>query len=131
MKTNSLNHPVFAYLIDCFNDSYCSENGLKEPENNREKLQFVVDTFKKEQGWNIAHVGEYKAFQEWLMGLPSVINIAFEYWEIIDLGYKWGSIDKGLPEKKREKRVDLICDLWFPWITGKFFRLCKHYKVEF
>ena len=131
MKTNSLTHPVFNYILDCYNDSYSNENGIKEPENNREKLQLVIDTFKKEQGYNINRMGLYKAFTEWLQGLPSVINIDFENYKILELAYEWGSIDKGLPEKKREKREDLILDQWFTWITGKFFRLAKHYKCEF
>ena len=132
MKTkSSFNHPVFGYIIDCFNESYCNEDGIKEPENDREKLQLVFDTFKNEQGYNINRMGLYRAFSEWLQGLPSVINIDFENCRILELAYNWGSIDKNMPEKKREKREDLILDQWFTWITGKFFRLAKHYKCEF
>ena len=131
MKTNSLTHPVFSYILDCYNDSYSNENGIKEPENNREKLQLIIDTFKKEQGYNINRMGLYKAFCEWLMGLPSVINVDFEYYKILELAYKWGNIQNIKSERMRQAREDLILDQWFPYITNKFFRLCKHYKVEF
>lgn len=48
------------------------------------KLRFLYDTFIAEYGWAIQRYGEQKAFQEWLMGLPTCFNIDFEtikYWK--------------------------------------------------
>lgn len=49
------------------------------------KLRFLYETFKKEYGFNIPRMGEQKAFSEWLMGLPTCMNIAFTNHDILVL----------------------------------------------
>lgn len=129
--TNSFNHPVFAYILNCIDSQYAEELGMKIPETEQEQLQYVVDVFKAEQSYSIKREGIYKSFENWLMGLPAVINIDFENYKILEFGYIWEGIDKDLKGAKKEKREELIINNWFNWITVKFFRLCNHYKVTY
>jgi hypothetical protein len=130
MKTNSKNHPVFQYLINCIPDPQdVKENyGLdKAPETLPERLRIVIDTFKSEFSHEIKRQGQYKAFTEWLTGLPSALDIDFENWKILQLAEKWESI----PVNATEKQQDKILENWWNFITIKFFQLCKFNKVEF
>lgn len=131
MKTNSFSHPVFAYILNCIDSQYAEELGMKIPQTEQEKLQYVIDVFKSEYSFSIKREGLYKSFENWLRGLPAVINIDFENYKILELGYLWESIDKDLKGSKKEKREDLIINNWFNYITVKFFRLCNHYKVTY
>jgi hypothetical protein len=127
MRTTDKNHPVWKYMLNAINDNLKEEYGLdKEPETDQEKVQFVLDTFKSEYGFNVSKYGLQGAFKEWLMGLPSVFNIDFENYKIIEIAKKWGSI----PENATEKQEDKILENWFNFIACKFFQLCRKLKVQ-
>jgi hypothetical protein len=127
MRTTDKNHPVWKYMLNAINDNLKEEYGLdKEPETDQEKVQFVLDTFKSEYGFNVSKYGLQGAFKEWLMGLPSVFNIDFENYKIIEIAKKWGSI----PENATEKQEDKIIENWFNFIACKFFQLCRKLKVQ-
>jgi hypothetical protein len=131
MNTNSKNHPVYQYILDCVNENAKEEYNLKkQPATDQEKLQFVLSTFRKEYKHEINRRGEYKAFSEWLSGLPSAIFIDFENYKILQLAEKWGSIPDGLTEKRKDKYEDKLILSWFNFITVKFFVLCKRNKVN-
>ena len=67
VSTKDLNAQVFPYILDAIDtDGYDVE-----AHTPKEKLQFLFDTFKSEQGYNNNRVGLYRAFSEWLSGLPS------------------------------------------------------------
>jgi hypothetical protein len=122
-STNNKNHPVYNYIISAIYPDECELE--KQPETDKEKLQFVLNTFKSEYNHMIKRVGEYKAFQEWLSGLPSVFNIDFENYKILKLAKKW----KSIPKNATEKQEDKIIENWFNFITMKFFALCRRNKV--
>lgn len=126
MKTTRKDHPVYAYILAAINEDLKLNYNLdNEPTTDRERVQFVLDTFKSEYGWNIPRYGLQGAFKEWLMGLPTVIGIDFENYKIIEIAKKWGS----LPVNATEKQEDKIIENWFNFITVKFFQLCKKLKV--
>lgn len=126
MKTTRKDHPVYAYILAAINEDLKLNYNLEsEPTTDRERVQFVLDTFKSEYGWNIPRYGLQGAFKEWLMGLPTVIGIDFENYKIIEIAKKWGS----LPENATERQEDKIIENWFNFITVKFFQLCKKLKV--
>lgn len=129
--TNSFSHPVFAYILNCIDSQYAEELGMKIPQTEQEKLQYVVDVFKSEYSFSIKREGLYKSFESWLMGLPAVINIDFENYKILEFAYKWKSIQNIKSERIREARENLILGNWFNYITVKFFRLCNHHKVTY
>ena len=121
MKTNNSKHPVYEYMLNAIN----SEDYAKNPITPKEKLQFILNTFRSEYGWAIERYGQTKAFTEWISGLPSSFNIDFENYRILELAHKWES----LPANPTERQEQKILENWFNFITVKFFQLCKRYKV--
>lgn len=95
------------------------------PITDKEKLQFLYETFNSEYGFNIKRVGEFVAMQEWLMGLPSSINIEFQNYDIIQLAKKWGS----LPENATEKQEDKLLANYWKFMAMRILSLFKKYKI--
>ncbi len=127
-QRKQLDQTVKRYIIEAIDSTGYD---LKQPLLSDEyKLRFLYSTFLKEYGWAIGRHGEQLAFREWLQGLPSCFNIDFENYKIIELAYAWGSIDRGLSDKARDKREDMILDNWFNFITVKTFQLFKKYGVK-
>jgi len=82
---------------------------LPTPKTNKEKINTFFDVFKSEHGWNIKRVGEWRALSEWLSGLPSVIDIPFDNYSIMQLAIKAGSIKDDASDKEKEK---LLANYW-------------------
>ena len=93
--------------------------------NDRERIQFLMDTFRSEYGHQINRMGAFRAFVEWLQGLPSSINIAYTYSDIIDIGKNIGVLDYNASEKKEDK----FTENWFPFIANNVWKLARKYKV--
>lgn len=78
----------FGYLLDGINTDEIGENAT-----DREKINFVFDTFNDECG-NAYNKHTYPSEQErlanYLRGLPSCIHIAFSDYDIIQIGKSWG-----------------------------------------
>jgi hypothetical protein len=112
------------YILDCIDTSgyIVYENRINDSE--KDKLQFVFNTFKAELGHEIKQKGLNKAFASWLSGLPSAFNIDFENNKIIGLAEDWGQ------PTKTDTQVYNILNTWFDFITIKTFQLMKHYKVN-
>lgn len=130
MTRSQLNKNVFSYLINAINLEGYGVEFKHEANTDKEKIEFVVNCFKKEF-WHDANKLYYKnniatGFANWLMGLPSVINIDFYYSDILELAKKWECI----PKNATEKQEDTICENWFNWITNKFFQLASKHKIE-
>jgi hypothetical protein len=122
VSTKDLNAQVFPYILDAIDtDGYDVE-----ADTNKEKLQFLFDTFKSEYGWMIARKGLYGAFTEWLQGVPTVIRIDIYNSEILELAEKWGSI----PHNATSRQEDKIIDNWFNFITNKTFQLFRKYGIN-
>ena len=113
------------YLISNIDWSgYDLEDELK---TDKEKLQFVADTFRAEYGHAIGRYGYQRALAEWFMGLPSAINVEFRNYYIIELAKAWGSI----PENATEKQEEKILNNWFIWMANKLMQLFRAYKVKY
>lgn len=100
----------------------------KEFNNDTEKLQFLADVFKKEYGFpdNIRRYGNYQeCLRQWIMGLPSVFNIDFENYRIIEIAKEWHSLDNNSPSRK----VDNILNNWFNFIAAKTIMLMGKHNI--
>lgn len=119
MNTNNaeFKNNVYSYILSCID----GEGYGIELNTDKEKINFVFDTFKKEYSYQIEYYGSNinRAFSEYLMGLPSCINIDFENYKILEIAKKWGSI----PQNPNEIQEDKIINNWFMFITLYFFRL--------
>ncbi|BDU13356.1 hypothetical protein [Escherichia phage phiWec190] len=73
----------------------------------KEKIAELMRRFKNEY-WYPYNQEYYnhnviRAIASWLQGLPSDINIAFEYWEVDRLLTSWGYISERSSESKIQK----------------------------
>ena len=123
MKNITLDRTVKAYILDAIDNS--GYDDAKELKTDAEKLQFLMDTFKSEYGWSIERKGQYKAFEEWIQGLPSSFNIDFENYRILELAKAWNSIPSDATERQEYK----ILANWFNFITIKTFQLFRKHKI--
>src|SRR3990167_1691787 len=100
----------------------------KHFKTDKETLSFVYECFKSEF-WYDYNQQRYKSevigFSEWLKGLPSVINTAFENYRIIELSKELGSYKDAskMTAKQIEDYEYKIIDHWFVLIAETFFRL--------
>lgn len=100
-KTKEIRQKTEAYILDCIDpDGYgvvCR--------TDKEKLNFLYSTFKKEYGDQLRYYGnnEQTAFVNWLQGLPSCFNIDFTNYRILELLREWGVIPEGMETRKEEK----------------------------
>lgn len=123
MKTAELNQLAFNYILNAID----GENYGKTFASDEDKVRFVMETFKDEYGWSVSRIGLIPSFREWLMGLPSSINIDFENYRIIEIAKEWGS----LPQDATDRQEDKIINNWFNFIANKFFQLAKRYKISY
>ena len=81
-----------------------SEYGITE---DKEKIAELMRCFKSEY-WYTDNQKRYdhniiRAIASWLHGLPSNINIAFEYWEVDRLLTSWGYIKENSSDDKIQR----------------------------
>jgi hypothetical protein len=119
MNTHAKKH-AFNYILDSIDgDGY----GV-QLETDKQKIDFVYETFKSEYKYALEHYGqngmsETRIFAEYLAGLPSCINIEFRNYYILEMAKQWGSI----PENATEKQEEKILSNWFNYIAINFFQL--------
>jgi hypothetical protein len=123
MNTHAKKH-AFNYILNSIDgDGY----GV-ELTTDKQKIDFVYDTFKSEYGYQIKYYGnnEQRAFREYLAGLPSCINIEFRNYYILELAKIWGSIPSNATEKQEYK----ILSNWFDYISANFLQLRGKLKTK-
>lgn len=92
-----------------------SEYGITE---EKEKIAELMRCFNSEY-WYPDNQKRYdhsiiKAIASWLQGLPSNINIAFEYWEVDRLLTSWGYIT----ENSRDDKIQRERENYWLYIAG-------------
>jgi hypothetical protein len=120
--TTEQNNNYKNYIIDCIDSEPYLEYQL---ETKREKVQFLYDTFKNEKDYEIKKVGEFKAFIDWIQGLPTIFNIAFSDNTILKLAVTMGSLRENATEKEEGK----VLDNYWSFIANKtmqLFRALEH-----
>lgn len=123
---NDLNTKIYPYILDAIDaDGYDVT-----PTTEAEKLAFLRDTFLSEKGWHIERVGKYKAFEEWLQGLPSAFNIDFENYRILELAKEWGSYPTKPTRRGQESAEQKLLDNWWNLVTVKTFQLFRRHKID-
>ena len=74
-----------------------------QPIKDDQKLDYLINVFKKESNFNNQRESFQNAFSNWLSGLPSVIDLPFYNGEIIELAVKLGSLDKNHTEQQAQR----------------------------
>lgn len=128
MRTNSqiFKDKIFAYILDCID----GENYGVTFTTDKEKLQFLRDTFVSEYGHmeNIRYYGSIsKTFANWLAGLPSCFNIEYRHGGILDLAREFSGED---PYQRNEDHQNRIIGNWFMLVTLRTFDLFKKHGIK-
>ena len=121
-KSSELDQTVKLYILDCIDNNDYSQKVLA---TTAQKIAFVESCFNKEYGHEIALVGRQNAVMSWLQGLPSVLNIEFMNYKILELAEKWGS----LPPNASEKQQDKILDNYWNFMAAKLCQLFDGYRI--
>ena len=132
MRKRFNNKFAFDYILESIADD---EDYPTTDKTDAEKLQLVLNTFNVE----VNHINNKKRipnlqerFADYLSGLPSVINIDFENYEILKIAIKWESLPNVyINNKDRETQEWKVLNNWFNFISAKLFQLCNKLKVDY
>jgi len=126
MKTNTtfVRAQVRGYILE----SIDSDEYEVVTTTEKEKIKFLIDTFKKEYLYP-ENLRYYKTtenvFINWLLGLPSCFNIEFTNYDIIQRCKVWG-VDVSTPKKEDN------CIKNFRYIILREIKaLCKKHEIHF
>ena len=121
-NTKAFKAQVDAYILDSFR-AKIDGNGEEMPEDNAGIVAKVLDQFKSEYGHEIKRQNSIQgALESWLAGLA--LDIAFEYWEIIQLAETWHECELTQKEK------DTVCERWFSFMACKIMQLAGREGVR-
>jgi len=124
IRTNSkqVKQAIQEYIIGCID----TEPYDFDPEilNLKAKLELVTATYREEKHRDKGNLQDL--FIEWLQGLPSILNIDFEYYKILELmENEWGL------KKPENKTLSDSSELFYKLIYREFLTLCKNHKVDY
>lgn len=123
IKGHELDQKVKNYILSSINsDGY----EVKELSSVEEKIKFLYATFMSEYGWHFERFkNRQKSLTEWLMGLPSCLDLVFYNYDIIQLAIKWGS----LPENHTEAQAEKILANYWDMMSAKICQLFDGYHL--
>lgn len=125
-NTKEFMNIVTTYIIDAISwDGY--DIDLSEA-TDKEKLQFVADRFDNQYNYpqnKIIFPNIQDRLADWLKGLPSVINIDFENYRILELAREWGTLE----EHANERQEDKIIANWFNFISFKILQVMRKHDI--
>jgi hypothetical protein len=103
-------------------DSIDADNHGVIVKSDKDRLQFLFDTFKSEyhKEKNI------KGFADWIRGLPSSFNIDYDFEKIINLSYLFNLMKADADEEDE----DYAQQNWFKNIAKEVYQLFDEYKIK-
>jgi hypothetical protein len=99
--------------LESFVEEGIDLSGYDEYENSSDKFGSLYNIFQSEYGWAINRMGEKKAIIEWLQGLPSVVDLPFYYFDIVNLLYAIGFNEV----KDEDMDEDVVADMYYDLIS--------------
>lgn len=119
---------IMDYVKDSFNVDRLQETG--KPLNNEHDIcEAFKSCFHAEYFYDY-NIRYYKTYQNvlanYLMGLPSSIDIAFENYKILKLAKLWNS----LPENATEKQEDKILENYWKFMALQIIKYCNKNNVD-
>ena len=124
MKKNPRNYKrggaMFAYILD----SVYSDVIDTESMTDKERIEFLLDTFFEEMYKNDRRrMCVLDLLREWLQGLPSAINIAFSYYDIAVTGKSMGYCKNARSESR-------FINNWWTILASNILRLARIYEIN-
>lgn len=117
-----INTNIENYILDNISNEGYSDAPLPHIDD---KLKFLRETFLAEYGWHAAQVGEFKALQSWLAGLPSAINVEHRNHLILKVGEQWGLINPVASEAQQDK----LLNQWLARLAMGIQNMWKRYGI--
>jgi len=121
LSRKELADKINKYILDTIDAAGYEDVVLTD---DKSKVNFVMSEFEAIANYpdNIKRLpNEIDRFADWLAGLPSIINIDFENYRIIEIAKEWGSLSSNPTSGQQNK----IIGNWFNYISNKFFQLHK------
>lgn len=120
----------FNYIESCIMDNESIFQSYEvTTESLTDRVKFVLDCFNSEYNY-INNKKRYPNLSnrigDWFMGLPSVINIDFENYKIIEIGKQMGVLSQDATEKQEDK----FLESWFTYNAHYLLKLAKKLKIE-
>lgn len=124
MKKNPRNYKrggaMFAYILD----SVYSDVIDTETMTDKEKIEFLLDTFFEEKCKNERRrMSVLDLLLEWLQGLPSAISVAFYYSDISATGKSMGYCKDARSEAR-------FINNWWGILASSILRLARIYGIN-
>ena len=123
MKTQPNYTAIEKYIFDAMDFDGRDIN----PVTKLEKLQAIHTFFVSEYWYESNKVyfkyNEIKCFANWLMGLPSCLNIDFENYKILEFAPLWGVNINAVTENGKEIKEYNFINSWFNRIAISFYFL--------
>jgi hypothetical protein len=116
---------IAAYILEAIDPAVYGVSA----ETPAEKLKFLADTLKKEAFYP-ANIKRFRGntaaiIADHFQGLPSYFNIAFSYYDILQLAYTWGTLDQDASEAKQDR----ILKNYWNFMANKTLQLMKRHGV--
>jgi len=108
------------YILDSIDVSEYS--GYEDCNNNDAlKIHAVVEIFEAEKSYELKRkpTKTREVFSDWLAGLPTCMNIAWENYRILEVGKELGLLD----ENANEYEEDIFLEQWFDLVSFVFWSL--------
>jgi hypothetical protein len=84
--------------------------------DDRDKLRAGMEVFQSEYGWAVSRMGIKKAFKEYLLGLPSWLDIPYYYTDMKNMLYSLGF------DEVQDMDDDEISEMYYDMITDIFIK---------
>lgn len=128
MKKNIRDYKVngnqFAYVLDAISVCDADDNEIMDV-SDKEKVKYFFDKFTAEFDYPY-NKREFPNMQDrieqYLRGLPNCIHIAFENYNIAQIGKAWGCC------KTERKEADFV-DSWFSVMAFRLLQLRKYFNI--
>lgn len=115
---------IRVYILDRL--EFCDYT-IDEPKTDAERVLLCRDIFHDEYGYNIRRMGEYRAFKEWLSGVPSVLTVDFSYYDVRQIMRGW--LDQTEEESNRFDDVK-AWEYFLHLVTREFFAMVDKAERE-
>lgn len=120
--------PYYRSIIDV--DALTDYGNKPLPEESEKAIfQRLAETYWSEVGkWRTKQPrSNYQdCFCEWLRGLPSVLNLPFMNYDILQLAREWGSI----PENATERQEETILENWWRFSSLQLSKLAYRHGIN-
>lgn len=128
MKKNIRDYKVngnqFSYVLDSINVTDFEGNEI-ENVSDKDRVKYFFECFENEYNspyFKRIYPNMQQRISQYIQGLPSCINIAFENYKIVEIGKNWGYC-------KTERKENEFIENWFKIIAFRLIQLKDYFNL--